>query len=119
MDQAPPIEVQEYLAAITKGIYDKVEAQQQIFDSRLNGVEQTLAGLLQGYTELAAMVQALVSVIVNKTKEEQEEFFSVLRQGRQDMMDLLRQGMADAERDAGKFVASPPQPDDGDQTPTS
>lgn len=67
--------------------------------------EKVVAMLTQGYAELASMVESLVSVIVNKSDEDKQEFFETLAFSRKKMMDTLQHGMQIAEQNADRFTA--------------
>lgn len=67
--------------------------------------EKVVAMLTQGYAELASMVESLVSVIVNKSDEDKQEFFETLALSRKKMMDTLQHGMQIAEQNADRFTA--------------
>jgi flagellar biosynthesis chaperone FliJ len=94
-------QVTQMLEAYGRQHQVRLEKQDQLFDQ----FEHQLATLTQGYAELASLVEALLSLVVNETEEKRQEFFTHLRESRQTMVDTLRHATESAAESDDKFVA--------------
>lgn len=106
-------DVREFVVSLVEQVTQAQLRVNLTVEDRLELLDKTIATILPAYMECVSLLQALVSIIVNRSEEEKEEFYKLVREGRKDMMDLLGHGMRNAERDATKFVASPSVPDEG------
>lgn len=96
--------VQQYFGAIFAQLQKMQEEINARTDGRIENVEKTVAVLMSGYTELAAMVQSLIGLIISKTPEELREFDNLVHANREKMFETLQNGIKSAERDAERFV---------------
>ena len=70
--------------------------------------EQQIAMLTQAYTELAAIVETLASMVINRSDDEKKEFFEALGLARKQMIDTLQHGLKLAEQNTDRFTAYAP-----------
>lgn len=74
-------------------------------EGRFENFEKQLAVITQAYAELAAIVESLFSVYINRDEEQTKEFFEVLGTARKTMIETLQHGVKVAEINADRFVA--------------
>ena len=82
----------------------KFEELEKLFDRQ----EQQLAMLSQAYVELAAIIESVTSLVINRSEEDKKEFFETLSLSRKKMMETLQHGITLAEQNADRFVAHAP-----------
>jgi hypothetical protein len=87
----------------------RIEKQDQLMEQ----FERQLAALTSGYAELASLVEALLSMVVNTSPEKMEEFYTHLRSSREQMLDTLRYATQSAAGSEDKFVAYGAEPATG------
>ena len=124
MSENQPQDYSQLEALVIKAL----EHQEKIMTAKISFIEKAaeenekvVATLTQGYAELATMVESLVSVIVNKSDEDKQEFFETLALSRKKMMETLQHGMQIAEQNADRFTAHSSGIDEqskGDSTPS-
>lgn len=109
--------VEELQSLVVKAM----ESHSQQVDARFNRLEKLFdenekitALLTQSYTEIAALVETISSVLINRSEEDKKEFFDTLALSRKKMMETLHHGIQVAEHNADRFTAYSP-----DSTPES
>ncbi len=61
-----------------------------LMESRLDTFERQMAMIVQGYSELAANVEAILSVLASDTSEARLELQAALMQSKMQMMEVLK-----------------------------
>jgi len=74
-------------------------------------LEQQVAALTAGYTDIAAILETLTSITINRSEEDKEEFFKTLALSRKRIIETLQYGISLAEEQLDKFTAHAPGPD--------
>lgn len=96
------IELVDKFRAAIEVRFEKQENQQEIIDRQL-------ATLTLAYAEVAALVQAMLSLLVNENDPEKiKEFQTHIKESRQTMMDNLSHATQQAQHSTDKFVAVSP-----------
>lgn len=98
MDESVAITITQLRSSVEER-FSKLEEQVE-----LN--EKIAAQILMAYGEMAAMVQALLSMLVNEDDDEKrKEFFKHIKESRETMMSNMAYAKQQAEHSLDKFVA--------------
>ncbi len=82
-----------------------VEKRFTMLEERDELLERQLASLTMGYAEMAAMIQAVLSSIMNESDEaKRKEFFQHVKESRETMMDNMSHAARHAEQSIDKFI---------------
>lgn len=79
-------------------------------DQLLDQMEQQNALLSIGFAEMAAMVESLISMQINKNPEDREEWQTTLAEARKNMLETFKHATHTAEQSADRFVAHDTDP---------
>ena len=109
-------DLKQSLTANVTGIVQNVarinEERFEKLEQRLDNSEQSFSVLMSGYTELVAVVEALLSSVMNTTPELREDFYKGLKESRKSFMETLKYGAQLQQDRDDKFVASSPVVDE-------
>jgi hypothetical protein len=101
-------ELQDSFVKTLESIVVQNDKRFELLEKSLEQSEKLIASLLQAYTEVAAILESLVSVVVNRNEDEKKEFFQALSLARKQMMETLQHGITLAEHNADRFIPFTP-----------
>ncbi len=97
---------QNELATILDRYDEVLNSRFKALEDQLELQEKIIAGLVQGYSELAAVTDSLMTVLVNETPEQREVFMATLAASRQAMLNLFMEANANNQATTDKFIAT-------------
>ncbi len=107
------LELKAWTSKVLEGLAHQLEEREAKQDELLEAYEKQLAALVQGYAEMAAMIEALISFVVNRSPDEVDEFFVHLGEARKTMLTTLGHASENAQRNADRFTAHSTEPSMG------
>lgn len=82
--------VSRYVEMIEKGLNERME----IMERSIEAIEKQIATLSVAFGEQAVLIEALVGQIKYSDKGEREEFHNTIKEKREEMLGVMKQGAA-------------------------
>jgi ribosomal protein L16 Arg81 hydroxylase len=99
------LDIREWVTALLETFSSAVDERERRQDELIQQFERQVALITQAYAEMAAMLEALISSIINSDETKRQEFFEALKASRTTMVDTLNYAKQTAEGSTDRFVA--------------